>query len=74
METEVIIVWLFVGFTAWIVLGAIVLSAMDDESLSLLRWAKDCPFGGAPTVMIAWPWFVWWIHRNVENDDEQPNA
>ena len=58
-----VIVWLLLGFIAWIVIGAAILSAMDDERQSLLQWAKECPVGGAPAVMLAWPVVVWWIWR-----------
>lgn len=68
-----IIVWLLLGIIAWLVLGAIVLATIDDENMSLLRWASECPFGGATTVMLAWPWCVWWVRHCAKRHDEQPN-
>ena len=63
-----VIVWLLLGLVAWIVIGAVILSAMDDERQSLLQWAKECPAGGATAVMLAWPIVVWWIWRNAKHD------
>ena len=55
------IIWTLVGLMGWLFLGATVLATMDDDSGTLLRWARGCPFGGATAVMLAWPLTVWWI-------------
>ena len=63
-----VIAWLLLGLVAWVVIGAAILSAMDDERQSLLQWAEDCPVGGVLAVMLAWPMVVWWIWRSAKHD------
>ena len=60
-------IWIAVGLATWYLIGAIVLSAIDDEDLSLLHWAERFPLlADRPTpgigvivVCMAWPLVVW---------------
>ena len=45
---------LFIYFV-WLVIGCAVLSQLDDESGSLLLWAKQCPLGGFGGFLTLWP-------------------
>lgn len=49
-----------VCFLCYWVIGIFTLAAVDDNELSLLRWAEKCPLpGGAFWVIMAWPVVVW---------------
>lgn len=70
----IVIIWMLIGALGWLLLGAVVLAAMDDDSEALLRWARECPFGGATTVILMWPLTVWWILHCAKRNDEKPNV
>lgn len=46
--------WTIGGLVAWHVVGAMVLAIVDDEHLSLLHWAQECPIGSW-VVVTFWP-------------------
>ena len=56
MNTSILILKIFIVWTAWLIIGGYVLSIIDNHDEALRKWAASCPIpGGYVLVLSLWP-------------------
>lgn len=59
-------------YGCWVVLGCVVLSAIDTDDKQLFEWARSCPLpGGLMLVITAWPVILFLVLRSKENTHDE---
>lgn len=64
-DGPVVIIYVLLALIAWDFAGCVALGLIDDQDQSLLKWAKECPYGLTCITML-WPLVLfayWWCSR-----------
>ncbi len=71
-----IVLWVYGGFIANLVLGVCVLAGIDDPNESLFHWATDkqAPWPVYPLVLTLWPVVTYYFLRTKPRDTQAPSA